>query len=507
MRIFLWPVILISLGCTHTPPEPINIEPLTYSKPETSQALFTLPADGKLKLADAIYLSLQQNRDLAVRKLEPAIQSAAVLNEISDFSPELYGSTRYGEETSSETSRSTGERFSVEGRSRDTEMGLRKQLQTGTNIDLSLTESLDESNRAPTQQELRASLNLTQSLLRGRGGDVNRLALRQAELDVEVSVEELRAYSQALIAETEIAYWQLQLAGEAVRITRKALEVAEQNLSAIQQQIEVGQMARDEEIAALAEVSSRKQNRIDAVALLERRQLQLQQLLAVDGELPFPLEPVTPLEIARQEIQDPQAFIDVALALNPSLREARVRLLQNELELVRTRNGLLPKLDFFTALAKTGFGGNLSAAADQFSEDTYEWSAGLRFLLELGVTANEADQQTAVLERVQGERALDNLENQIRHQIRLAVLEHNLALAQIAAGKETLALRIKTAEAEQARFDVGTSTSLLVAQAQREVLESQIAELENRINYRISLVRLQELTGSLLNSYGVEVSR
>ncbi|MEX2606799.1 MAG: TolC family protein [Kiritimatiellia bacterium] len=89
----------------------------------------------------------------------------------------------------------------------------------------------------------------------------------------------------------------------------------------------------------------------------------------------------------------------------------------------------------------------------------------------------------------------------------MAIVEHNRALAQTRASAETRRLREQTAQAERDRFDVGTSTSLLVAQAQRDVLESQINELESRIDYRIALVRLQEITGELLERYGVEVNR
>ncbi|MCG8508031.1 MAG: TolC family protein [Rhodospirillales bacterium] len=55
---------------------------------------------------------------------------------------------------------------------------------------------------------------------------------------------------------------------------------------------------------------------------------------------------------------------------------------------------------------------------------------------------------------------------------------------------------------EVERFDVGSSTALLVAQAQRDLLASQIAEVEAIGNYRIALVELSLAEGSLLEWRG-----
>ena len=51
---------------------------------------------------------------------------------------------------------------------------------------------------------------------------------------------------------------------------------------------------------------------------------------------------------------------------------------------------------------------------------------------------------------------------------------------------------------------MGKSTSLLVAQAQRDLVASQIAEIQALANYFKSLVALYRLEGSLLHRRGVE---
>jgi outer membrane protein len=96
-----------------------------------------------------------------------------------------------------------------------------------------------------------------------------------------------------------------------------------------------------------------------------------------------------------------------------------------------------------------------------------------------------------------------NLEELIALDVRLAVNEVERIRQQITATRITRELQEKSMHAEKERFDVGASTALLVAQAQRDHLVSLIAEVEAVINYRIALVRLYLAEGSLLDRRGI----
>ena len=89
--------------------------------------------------------------------------------------------------------------------------------------------------------------------------------------------------------------------------------------------------------------------------------------------------------------------------------------------------------------------------------------------------------------------------------MRLAVNEVERSREQISASRVTRTLREETLKAEKQRFDVGASTALLVAQAQRELLASSIAEVKAIVNYRVALVRLYLAEGSMLERRGVRI--
>ncbi len=114
-----------------------------------------------------------------------------------------------------------------------------------------------------------------------------------------------------------------------------------------------------------------------------------------------------------------------------------------------------------------------------------------------------ARHQAALATRQQAMHAIENLGRSIDLDVRLAVNELERARRQIHASRVTRRAEEQTVQAEIERFNVGAGTALLVAQAQRDLLISQIAEVRATINYRIALIRLFLAEGSLLSRRGI----
>ena len=68
----------------------------------------------------------------------------------------------------------------------------------------------------------------------------------------------------------------------------------------------------------------------------------------------------------------------------------------------------------------------------------------------------------------------------------------------------SLTAREQALEAEQARFEVGRSTALLVAQVQRDLLQAQLDRAQAFIAYRQALIDLYRLDGTLLTRRLIE---
>jgi len=454
-------------------------------------------------LEDAVLMALKDNTDLQVQAYEPLVAGAFLEREQARFSTGVFAEAARRDARSSETARSTGEQYDSEFGQTWVTGGLRREFATGTDVELAVRLTSDESNRAPGQDEARLSLALTQPLLRGAGRNVNLAAVRRAQFGLDISEAELRGYTEAVVAAVESAYWRFWLANETISITAQALDVAEKQLSDIRQRIAVGQLARNEESVAQAEVSRRRQAMIDAEAELTRRRLELLALIA-PAKTPYALQPVTaPVMPESDPAESPEARIGLADASRADLQEARLRLEQRRLDTIVTGNGLLPRLEFFAQLAKTGYGSNAGDAWSDVGGDGYDVQAGVRFARSLGNREEAARDAEARFRRDQAEVAVENLRLRIGSGVRIALNELDRARRQIDASAETRRLQELTVASEVERFQVGTGTALMVAQAQRDLLASMIDEQRSLVQARHALLQLYLAEGSLLQRRGI----
>jgi len=458
-------------------------------------------------LEDAVLIALQNNRALAVERLRPAIRGTFEAIEQARFDPRLFAEFSVeGVRDTREATDARGQPPTIDTDRRLTEAGVRTLLPTGTELSLSLRGVDRETRREASgsrQADTRIGLSLTQALLRGGRLDANLVGLRQAEFDTEASRYELRGFTEALVADVEQAYWAAVLAERRVNIFEEGLRVAERQLDEIRRRIRAGQSAETDEAAPRAELARRQQGLIDAHAEQAIRRLDLLRLMNPPTSVlrTGAVRLTSPAAISGDEapVLDPaERYTGLANALRPEVNEARLRYLRGDLELIRTRNGELPRLDVFISLGKTGYADSIGSALQDLDGQGYDYAAGLRFELPIGRREPRALSQRALLERDRALAALSNLEQLIEFEVRRAWIEAFRSREQLTASAETRTLQEEVLRAEQARFRAGTATPLSVALAQRDVIEAQLDEEQAQIRYRQALINLHRLSGSLL---------
>jgi outer membrane protein len=203
------------------------------------------------------------------------------------------------------------------------------------------------------------------------------------------------------------------------------------------------------------------------------------------------------------KLDDVATHVEVALRMRPDLNQARLEVELGDLEIVKTKNGLLPKLDLFMNLGKTGYADSFSSSTSNIGEDDYDILAGIRFEYPPRNRDARARQERALLGREQAAEALENLAQLVELDVRSAYIETNRAKEQIYATAATRQLQEESFRVETEKFRVGRSTNLLVAQAQRDLVISQISEIQAVVNYLQALVELHRLEGSLLERRGI----
>jgi outer membrane protein TolC len=198
-----------------------------------------------------------------------------------------------------------------------------------------------------------------------------------------------------------------------------------------------------------------------------------------------------------------EAHVQLALRMRPDLNQARVSLQRGDLDVVKTKNGLLPQMDLFITLGKSGYADSFGDSVADLTGDSYDALLGVDLEYPLDNRAARARYGRAVRGRDQADEAVQNLAQLVELDVRSAYIEVSRAREQVAATAATRTLQEETLRAETEKFRVGKSTTFLVARAQRDLLASQIGEIEAVVNYRTALVELYRLEGSLLARRGI----
>lgn len=466
------------------------------------------PLAFRLSLEEAVVMALENNRSVQAQRLEPLIAGTFEDRERAVFDPYLFGEISYSREQVESVSRATGQRFSVEGEDIRGQVGAGVRLPTGTDLEIGLNHFYTESDRTPEQHASRVGLSLTQALLRGRGQETNLVGIRQARLDTMASEFELRGFTEAFVAEVEDSYWDLLLAQREEEIFASSLEVARRQREITEERIEVGQLPGTERAAAEAEVALRRQALIDARSRRQQVQLRLLSLLTPHPSMASwesEIELVDIPALPDWELGDVSDHVSLALRWRPELEESRLRLQRQDLELVRTRNGVLPRLDLFVNLGKSGFADSFGGAYRDIDGPGYDATVGLRFEHALGNREGESTDRRARFSLRQAEAALGNLERLVELDVRQSLLEVDRSWQQVEASAATRRLQEEVLRVEEERLEVGRSTVFQITQAQRDLLASQVAEVEALVDVRKALVRLYRLEGTLLRRRGIAI--
>lgn len=456
-----------------------------------------------IRLGQAVIMALTNNRALSVQRLNPGIQRTFEDRERALFDPSLSGSFYIERQRAGELTASTSTTDNVGG-----SLGVKEVLPTGTQLGLSLQTAQEETDGSQRSYATKAEISATQALLRGRPIAVNLVNLRKARIDTDISQYELRGYAEMLVADVESSYWECSLARLQAEIFQESLNLAEKQLKEVEHRIRVGELPETELAAAQAEIALRREALINARSGLSKARLQLLRLIdpgALTGSkraMILATDPAVP-EIKLEALE---SHVALALRMRPDLNQARLKIQKGELDLVKTRNGLLPKLDLFVKLGKTAYAASFGDTVNDSDDHDYDISAGVTLEIPLGNRDARSSHRRALLTQAQTKEALENMIDLVRVDVESGYIEVERTSEQVAATAITRRLQEEKLRAETAKFNVGRSTTLLVAQAQRDLVASRVSEVNAVVRHLQALVALFRLEGTLLDQRGLSVS-
>src|SRR5205085_9601699 len=131
------------------------------------------------------------------------------------------------------------------------------------------------------------------------------------------------------------------------------------------------------------------------------------------------------------------------------------------------------------------------AVGSVFSRGWPTWSVGVTVSYPIGRSYEAASLARGEIERRQAEQRIASLRLDAAETIRRAGRQIQSTAERVDAARVGATLAQQRLESEQRRYDVGLSTTFLVTQAQRDLLEAQVNLLQTSLDYQSALVNFE----------------
>src|SRR5579859_4937015 len=411
-------------------------------------------------------------------------------------------------------------------------------LSVGFNNTRSTTNSFFSASSPLLNSGFKATV--TQHLLQGFGFAPNTRFIRIAKNNRELSDVAFRLQVTTTVDQIENMYWDLVYAYENLRVKQESLAFSEKTLSDTKKQVEIGSLAPIESVRAQSTVAADQQS-----LTVAKTNLQLQQLLmknALSRTLHDPalagaeVVPTSTLEVSENEqVQPTEDLVNEALRHRPELVESRIQLHTQELSNKAVRSALLPTLDAYAyyggagvggvqnpsnicgapgnpgfgctsptgpLFPTTGYGDTLNQLVNSSAPDK---GVGLQLNIPLRNRAAQAVQIRSELEYRQSQMALQQTENRISIEVRNAQFGVEQNRASVASAQAAVDYAKQSLDAEQKKYQFGTSTTTAVLQNRSALATAESTLLSAMAAYEKSRVELDRAVGTLLDHDGINI--
>jgi outer membrane protein TolC len=482
------------------------------------------PAPGtvvELTLDDATQRALERNLDIAVERLNPQTYDFSIAALDANYKPTLTSNFSTRSQTSFSRSQTAGGDVLVTDTITNN-YGITQNMRWGGG---SFAAAFNNNRQAQSDafaiRNPALNANLTaayvQPILRNFRIDGTRMQLKVTKINQEISETTLRATITRTLVNVRNGYWDLVYAIQAADVAERSLTLASRLVQDNQARVEVGTLAPLDVVQAQAEEATRRQTVTQTVAARRTAELALKRLIVNGTDDPLwsaTIEPIdrptyssTPIDVAEA--------VRKALGTRTDLETARKQLQSNDLNLKSLTDQQLPALDLTASYGLAGVGGpqfvrqGLGGTITQVIPGGFgdalglikdrrapTWNIGVSLSYPIGTSPAEANVARARLLQRQTIAQSRALELQIATEVTNAALQVEATRERLQAAGVALELAEKRLEAEQSRFDVGLTTNFFVVSAQRDLRDSQNAQLRALLDYRraqVDFERVQEI--------------
>jgi len=443
--------------------------------------------------------------------------------------------------------------------------GYTQGFHTGTNFSVTLNTARSATNEPdvffnPAFTPI-LTATLSQPLLNGFGILPNTRYIIEQKNTIKAANSQFAQQVIAVVTQTSDDYWELVYDRENVKVEEAAVGVSHKLWEDNKKQLEIGTMAPLDVLTAESQLATDQQNLIVAQTTKLQQETVLlndiaKSLLAKDvaGIEIVPTTPIsTPDVVENIPLQD---AVQEAWKKRPELYQADLNLKNSRIEVKATRNALLPSLNAYiqyqaqglngtginttnvpgSFIADTGaplvgpdgvpliiganeafvgvpattttltHGGVSDALSDVFKNQYPTYSAGVTLTMPLRNRSAQADSARAQFDERQLQVEYRQTENTIVINVRNAIIALQQDRSQVAAAGKARDLAQQTLDAEQKKYQLGSSTSYQVVLRSRDLTAAQGTALRAQANLAEASVLFNQAMGRTLEVQHITVA-
>jgi outer membrane protein TolC len=471
----------------------------------------------ELTLDDAVRRAVERNPDLAIVRLDTEADAARVGEARGAYAPVF--STMFGRSrnVTPPTNYLLGD-IGVDEKDWFSTTGVRQRLPWGAGTwsiswDAARTTTNSLISSVDPTLESGVALAFSQPLLKDRKIDASRQQYAVAKRNRNSSELRFRESAVQTVASVKRAYWALKATLANIGVQQRSLELAQELARQNRIRADAGQIPPLDLVQAEVEVAQRRENLIQARTTAEDAEDRLRKLIMDPADSSFwalRLEPV-------DEAPDLSAWPDTDAAVTKAL-EGRLDLARAALDLENAKtnvdflaNQRLPDVRLEASYRGSGLGGVeflrtgafpgvLTGTRDRtfgdalgqaFSPDYPTWSLGVTVSYAVGHSYEEASHARAQVERQQAAQRIASLRLDAAEAVRQAARQVRSTAERVEAARAGATLAEQRHSDEQRRYEVGLSTTFLVTQAQRDLLQAQVNLLQASLDQQSAVVSFE----------------
>lgn len=500
----------------------------------TAQATASGRSVVQLTLDEAIKLALDRNLDISVQRLNPQAFDFSLAGLRATYRPTVTSQLAQQSNTnpSTQTIQGAAAGTGITQGQATYNAGIAQNIPWGGgNFAVTLNNNR-QSTTSPTAlfdpaYNTNWSASFTQPLLRNFKTDTTRQQLVVTKLNQDISEIQLQSTIINTLANVRNAYWDLVFGVQSVEVARRSVELAERLVSDNRVRVEIGTMAPIDVVQAQAQAATQRQNLAVAEGTRRTTELALKRLIVSgtqDQNWSATIEPTDQPDFVPAPI-DVTAAVARAIENRTDLAQVRKNMQVNDVTLGYLRNQTLPQVDFTARYGLIGQGGTRFVRAGGISGGITEtipggyadalsslfdrryptWNFGINVSYPIGVSAQEATVARARVQQNQVEGQIRQIELQVATDVTNAATNVQNNVERVEAAQAAREFSQRQLEAEQSKFEVGMSTNYFVVQAQRDLLTAQNNALQAILAYRRSLVELERLQQTSLQTSNITI--